>query len=111
MLDANALLGGKGLKCILGGDGLDGGIIDLEMDVSQARVVVHKDGRAPRSNFEAKRLSEMQLGREVQKMCTGRLGLELRVYFFNLPLSYAFGDPSPTPLVVGKDAPGWVWGF
>ncbi len=47
MLDANAVLGGKGLECSLGGDGLDGGVIDLEMDESQTRVVVHKDGRAP----------------------------------------------------------------
>ena len=32
----------------------------------------------PRSNFEAKRLSEPQLGSKVHKMCTGGLGLELR---------------------------------
>ncbi len=31
-----------------------------------------------RSNFEAKRLSELQLGSKVHKMCTGGLGLELR---------------------------------
>jgi len=51
-----------------------------------------------RSNFEAKCLSEPQLGREVHKMCTGGLGLELRDSFSILPsprllrsLSYAFG--------------------
>ena len=47
MLDANAMLGGKGLKCSPGGNGLDGGVIDLEMDELQTRVVVHKAGPAP----------------------------------------------------------------
>jgi len=47
MLDANAVLGGKGLKCFLGSYGLDSRVIDLEMDESQTRVVVHKDGSAP----------------------------------------------------------------
>ncbi len=46
MLDANAVLGGKGLECSLGGDDLDGGVINLEMDELLTRVVVHKDGRA-----------------------------------------------------------------
>jgi hypothetical protein len=47
MLDANAVLGGKGLKCSLGGNSLDKGVINLEMDEMQTRVVVHKDGHAP----------------------------------------------------------------
>jgi hypothetical protein len=47
ILDVNAMLGGKGLKCSLGGDGLNGGVINLEMNELQTRVVVHKDGRAP----------------------------------------------------------------
>ncbi len=47
MLDVNAMLGGEGLECSLGGDGLNGGVINLDMNESQTRVVVHKDGRAP----------------------------------------------------------------
>ncbi len=63
MLDANAMLGSEGLECSLGGNGLDGGVINLEMDESQTRVVVHKDGPAPVA-FLGK--YPLQLGKESQ---------------------------------------------
>ncbi len=44
VLDANAVLGGNGLKGLLGCDGLDNRVINLEMDELQSGIVVHKDG-------------------------------------------------------------------
>jgi hypothetical protein len=51
MLDADTMVGGKLLKCLFGGDGLDGGIVDLKMDKLQWGVVIHEDGGTPVSLF------------------------------------------------------------
>ena len=46
VLDPNTMLGSEGLKGVFGGDGFDQRVIDLGVDVSQATVVVDKDGSA-----------------------------------------------------------------
>ena len=66
-----------------------------------SRSLTPRSASNQRSNFEAKRLSETQLGRKVHKMCTSGMGLELRIYFQFSP-HLAFGDPSPTPSAVGN---------
>ncbi len=47
VVDANAVLGGKLLKRVLGGDSFDGGIIDLDMHKTQSGVMIHKNCAAP----------------------------------------------------------------
>jgi hypothetical protein len=47
VVDANAVLGSKLLKRLLGGDSLDGGIINLVMHETQSGVMVHKNGATP----------------------------------------------------------------
>ncbi len=44
VLDADTVLGSKLLKCLLGKDGLGGGVIDLLMHEMQLGAVVHKNG-------------------------------------------------------------------
>ena len=44
VLDPNAMLSGKGLEGAFGGNDLDQRVINLEVDVSQATVVVSEDG-------------------------------------------------------------------
>ena len=46
VVDANTVLGGELLKSVLGGDSLDGGIIDLVVHKTQSGVMVDKDGLA-----------------------------------------------------------------
>jgi len=46
VVDANAMLGGKLLKSVLGGDRFDGGIIDLVVYKTHSGVMVDKDGAA-----------------------------------------------------------------
>ena len=46
VLDFDAMLGREGLEGVFGGDGFDRRVIDLGVDVSQATVVVDKDGSA-----------------------------------------------------------------
>ncbi len=43
---ANAVLGSKLLKSVLGGDSFDGGIINLVVYKTHSGVMVHKDGAA-----------------------------------------------------------------
>ncbi len=40
------MLSSKGLEGAFGGDGFDRGIIDLEVDIPEATVMVDKDGSA-----------------------------------------------------------------
>jgi hypothetical protein len=47
VVDANAVLGVKLLKRVLGSDSLDGGIINLVMHKMQSGVMVHKNGATP----------------------------------------------------------------
>ncbi len=46
VVDANAVLGGKLLKNVLGGDSFDRGIINLVVHKTQSGVMVDKDGAA-----------------------------------------------------------------
>ena len=46
VVDANAVLGGKLLKSVLGGDSFDGEIINLVVHETQSGVMVDKDGAA-----------------------------------------------------------------
>ena len=46
VVDANAVLGGKLLKSVFGGDSFDGGIIDLVVHETHSGVMVEKDGAA-----------------------------------------------------------------
>jgi hypothetical protein len=45
-VDVNAVLGGKLLKSVLGGDSFDGGIMDLVVHETYSGVMVNKDGAA-----------------------------------------------------------------
>jgi hypothetical protein len=44
VLDADTVLVGKLLKCLLSKNGLTGRFVDLEMHKTQSGVVVHKNG-------------------------------------------------------------------
>ncbi len=46
VVDANAMLGGKLLKSVFGGNSFDGGIIKLVVHETQSGVIVNKDGAA-----------------------------------------------------------------
>jgi len=46
VLDPDAMLSSEGLEGAFGGDGFDRGIIDLEVDIPEATVMVDKDGSA-----------------------------------------------------------------
>ncbi len=46
VVDANAVLGGKLLKSVLGGNSFDGRIINLVVHKTQSGVMVDKDGAA-----------------------------------------------------------------
>ncbi len=46
VVDANAVLGGKLRKSMLGGDSFDGGIINLVVHETQSGVMLDKDGAA-----------------------------------------------------------------
>jgi hypothetical protein len=46
VVDANTVLGSEPLKSVLGGDSLDGRIIDLIVHKTQSGVMVDKDGAA-----------------------------------------------------------------
>jgi hypothetical protein len=43
VLDADTMLGGKLLKCLLGKDGLSGRVVNLEVHETQMGVGVHKN--------------------------------------------------------------------